>query len=146
MDIVIYIGPFCFFFFISCESQAAISGNPGFPWQNRSDSNSKQESDPSMCPEAAHCSLEASKSESCCQATVYRRGGVAGGGGCKGGGPSTAAHTPWQSFVIITSRLNLPGLELLIFFFRASTVCRTTVWALGGLHARQRVVRAAPLC
>lgn len=50
-------------------------------------SNSKQESYPWMRPEAVHCSLEASKSESCCQATVYRwRGGAIVGS-------STAAHT-----------------------------------------------------
>lgn len=36
------------------------------------DSNSKQESSPWIRPEAAQCSLEASESESCCQATVYR--------------------------------------------------------------------------
>lgn len=36
------------------------------------DSYSKQQPPPQMRPEAAHCSLEASESESCCQATVYR--------------------------------------------------------------------------
>lgn len=37
------------------------------------------------------------------------------GGGCKRG--LHCCPHPWQSFVIITSRLSLPGLELLILFF-----------------------------
>lgn len=45
-----------------------------------------------MCPEAAHCSLEASKSESCCQATVYRRGGVEEGAVRGGGGLHCCPH------------------------------------------------------
>ena len=69
---------------------------------------------PWMRPEAAHCSLEASESESCCQATAYRWGGVWGGGRS-----SRVLHCcprPCLSFVIIASRSDLPGLELLIWF------------------------------
>lgn len=46
-----------------------------------------------------------------------------GWGGCNGwGGSFRCCPHPWRSFVIIASRLNLPGLELLILFSQASPV------------------------
>lgn len=80
------------------------------------DSNSKQEPYPWMRPEAAHCSLEASESESCCQATVYR---------WRGGGASSGVlyccPRPCLSLVIVASVLDLqlawPWIIDLIFFF-----------------------------
>lgn len=56
-----------------------------------------------------------------------------------GGGLHCCPH-PWQSLVIITSRLNLPGLELLILFSWASTVSAlvwTVISVVGGLSAQR---------
>lgn len=99
---------------------------PLHPLPELVDSNSKQQPYPWMRPEAAHCSLEASESESCCQATAYRWGGVWGGGRS-----SRVLHCcprPCLSFVIIASRSDLPGLELLILSKHQHFSCAGPTW------------------
>lgn len=73
------------------------------------DCNSKQEPYSWTRPEAAHCSLKASQSESCCQATVYRqRGELLPGSSMAAQTPASSSRQDWVC--------NLPGLELLIRF------------------------------
>lgn len=91
----------------------------------------KQELYPWMRPEAAHCNLEASESESCCQATVYRW--VGGGVGVASSGVLYCCPRPCLSFVIVASGLDLqlaqPWIIDVIFFFPSKRFyCAGPTW------------------